>query len=89
LNTEAPPAPITTGVIDKNARESIHVSLCSFKGHVYLDVRIHAQTDDRSIPTKSGVTLRPDMIAEFRNILMRAESEMKNRGLISVAANAG
>lgn len=79
----APPLPITVGDIAKNARERIVVAIAEFKGHVYLDVRIHARSDDGAIPTKSGITLRPDMIAEFRNILARAESEMKARGLIS------
>ena len=54
-------------IIPKNSVEEIRISWGAYKGHRYLDVRIYAEIDGKAdrVPTKKGITLRPDLIPEL------------------------
>ena len=57
-------------VIKKNSRESIVVSETEYKGSKYVDVRVFYKDTDGSLkPTRKGVSLRPEKVAELRNAL--------------------
>ena len=53
-------------VIEKNSRESIVVSEIEYKGNKYIDVRVfYKDTDGDLKPTRKGVSLRPEKVAEL------------------------
>ena len=53
-------------VIEKNSRESIVVSEIEYKGSKYVDVRVFYKDTDGSLkPTRKGVSLRPEKVAEL------------------------
>jgi len=53
-------------VIEKNSRESIVVSEIEYKGNKYIDVRVFYKDTDGSLkPTRKGVSLRPEKVAEL------------------------
>jgi len=57
-------------VIEKNSRESIVVSQTEYKGNKYVDVRVFYKDADGSLkPTRKGVSLRPEKVAELRDAL--------------------
>jgi len=57
-------------VIEKNSRESIVVSETEYKGNKYVDVRVFYKDIDGSLkPTRKGVSLRPEKVAELRDAL--------------------
>ena len=60
-------------VIEKNSRESIVVSEIEYKGNKYVDVRVFYKDTDGSLkPTRKGVSLRPEKIAELVTALAAA-----------------
>ena len=53
-------------VIEKNSRESIVVSQTEYKGNKYVDVRVFYKDTDGSLkPTRKGVSVRPEKVAEL------------------------
>ena len=53
-------------VIEKNSRESIVVSETEYKGNKYVDVRVFYKDTDGSLkPTRKGVSIRPEKVAEL------------------------
>ena len=53
-------------VIEKNSRESFVVSETEYKGNKYVDVRVFYKDIDGSLkPTRKGVSLRPEKVAEL------------------------
>ena len=60
-------------VIEKNSRESIVVSETEYKGNKYVDVRVFYKDTDGSLkPTRKGVSLRPEKVAELVTALAAA-----------------
>jgi hypothetical protein len=57
---------VARSVIEKNSRESIVVSETEYKGNKYVDVRVfYKDTDGTLKPTRKGVSLRPEKVAEL------------------------
>ena len=53
-------------VIEKNSRESVVVSETEYKGNKYVDVRVFYKDTDGSLkPTRKGVSVRPEKVAEL------------------------
>ena len=53
-------------VIEKNSRESVVVSETEYKGNKYVDVRVFYKDTDGSLkPTRKGVSIRPEKVAEL------------------------
>ena len=60
-------------VIEKNSRESIVVGEIEYKGNKYIDVRVfYKDTDGNLKPTRKGVSLRPEKVAELVTALAAA-----------------
>ena len=50
----------------KNSIEEVRISLTSFKGQEYLDVRVFYRADDGEFrPTKKGVTINMELIPDL------------------------
>ena len=54
-------------VIEKNSRESIVVSETEYKGNKYVDVRVfYKDGPEKTLkPTRKGVSIRPEQVAEL------------------------
>jgi len=51
---------------DKSPTERVQVSLSTFKGKTYVDLRIYYKASDGEFkPTKKGITLSPDLLPEL------------------------
>lgn len=72
----------TIGEYEKNARERIRVSLATFKGHRFCDVRVYAATQDGTyVPTKSGITTPLTRIPALIDLLSQADAAANNGGV--------
>lgn len=80
--TKDPIAPIAT--VQKNRREELRFSLDEFRGHRFVSVRIFAPNRDGTamLPTRAGVTFKPELISEVRAALDATECEARARGLL-------
>jgi hypothetical protein len=64
--------------IAKNPTEEVRVSFTSYRGYDLLDIRVYFQDDQGEWrPTKRGVSLSVDSVAELRDAVMKA-GEMLN-----------
>mgnify|MGYP003964485663 FL=1 len=64
------------GEIQKNQKEKIIVSVNEFKGHRYVDLRIHFEGDDGEyVPTKKGIAISSKIVEEVVELIVQgAES---------------
>lgn len=74
--------PVVVAVLPKNARETVKVTVSAYMGHILADVRVFAPVAgmDALAPTKKGVSIRADMIADLRKALDLAEAEARRQG---------
>jgi hypothetical protein len=64
------------GTVRKNASDTIAVTLRTFKGFRYVDLRVMAQAGDGTpLPTKKGVAIRPDAVPKIIELLQKAHAE--------------
>jgi hypothetical protein len=63
-------------ILPKTSIDEIRVMWSEYKGRRYLDIRVYTDIDGKSerVPTKKGVTLRPDLIPELIRALENAQS---------------
>ena len=64
--------------IDRNATEQLQISVKSYKGKAYLDLRIFYTTDDGAswLPTKKGVTVTPENLETLKDAIDTAMQEL-------------
>jgi len=62
-------------IIPKTSIDDIRVMWSEYKGRRYLDIRVYTEIDGKTdrVPTKKGVTLRPDLIPELIKALESAQ----------------
>jgi hypothetical protein len=61
------------GEIERGETEVIRVSTAEYKGRKYVDVRIYFADDEGEWkPTKKGVTIQPDKVEEFLDLIKKA-----------------
>jgi hypothetical protein len=66
----------------RNAEETVRVSLSTFKGRTYVDIRIfYEDAKGELAPTKKGVTITPELWDEFRTGVAAAEEELQAKNL--------
>ncbi len=64
--------------IQKNARESIRVSISEFKGYQLVDMRVFVEADDdEAKPTKKGLCVRVELIPQLIEALSLAAQYSK------------
>jgi hypothetical protein len=63
-------------IIPKNNIDEIRVMWSEYKGRRYLDIRVYTEIESKAdkVPTKKGVTLRPDLIPDLIKALQSAQS---------------
>ena len=65
----------TIGTLRKNSQEDIAVSLRTYKGSRFVDLRVKARRGDgEPMPTVKGVTIRPDALPQIIELLRQAHA---------------
>ena len=63
--------------ITKNPTEEVRVSLTSYRGYDLVDIRVFFQDEQGEWrPTKRGVSLSIDSVAELREAIVKAEERL-------------
>ncbi|HPW54351.1 MAG: transcriptional coactivator p15/PC4 family protein [Thermoanaerobaculaceae bacterium] len=66
----------------RNAEETLRISLSTFKGRTYVDIRLfYEDTNGELAPSKKGVTITPELWDEFRIGVARAEETLQAKNL--------
>jgi hypothetical protein len=66
----------------RNQEETLRVSLSTFKGRTYIDIRMfYEDANGELAPTKKGVTITPELWDEFRNGVAAAEDALQKANL--------
>jgi hypothetical protein len=61
------------GEIERGETEVLRVSTEEYKGRKYIDVRIYFENDEGEWkPTKKGVTIQPDRLDDFLDLIKKA-----------------
>ncbi|HUJ69493.1 MAG TPA: transcriptional coactivator p15/PC4 family protein [Syntrophorhabdales bacterium] len=65
------------GEIGRTETEVVRVSVEEYKGRKYVDVRIYFENDEGEWkPTKKGVTIQPDKIDLFMDLMRQAKESL-------------
>jgi hypothetical protein len=74
--------------IPRNSRDEIRIELGEYKGHEFVSVRIWTKSHDSEdvVPTKKGITVKPDQLAELITALKDAEKVVIEAGLLTAEA---
>jgi hypothetical protein len=69
------------GEIEKNDLERVRISVQSFKGGVYLDIRtyFHQRDNDDWIPTRKGVSIPIDNINDLMKYTRKARDSWQGK----------
>jgi len=66
----------------RNAEETLRISLSTFKGRTYVDIRLfYEDTNGELATSKKGVTITPELWDEFRIGVARAEETLQAKNL--------
>lgn len=68
--------------LEKNTRETLRVTLQTFKGHKLVAARVWAKHESGEVPTKSGLNIRIEQLRPFRDALTRALEKAGELGWI-------
>jgi len=67
----------------KNSRETIRVGLTKYNGHELFDLRSWIDGPDGELkPTKSGLTIRTELLPQLEAAIKKATQEARAAGLI-------
>jgi hypothetical protein len=68
---------MNVGDIERTETEVVRVSTEEFKGRKYLDIRIYFENDEGEWkPTKKGVTIAPDKVDTFIELIRKAKETL-------------
>jgi len=68
---------------EKNPNEVVRLEFCKFKSADYINLRIFYQADDGTgnwIPTKKGITIHADFVADLKEAVDRAYQAWQKKG---------
>ena len=67
------------GEIQKNQKEKIIVGTNEFKGHKYIDLRVHYgdETSGEYKPTKKGIAVNPKILPQVIEMMLEAAENIK------------
>jgi hypothetical protein len=84
------PGDIEVARIQKNSRESLIFALTTFKDHRLISMRswVRTETGDE-IPTKSGLSLRIDLLSDVQKALSQVELAAHDMGWLATSDNGG
>ena len=68
------------GEIQKNQKEKIIVATNEFKGHKYVDLRVHYEdeTSGEYKPTKKGIAVNPKILPQVVEMMITAAEQLNN-----------
>jgi len=76
---------IVVGSFPKNNREEVRVTLSKFKGYDLVGVRQWFRTEsDEPRPSKSGVTIRVDLLPELLDLIQKARDIAVEKGILEL-----
>jgi len=76
---------IVVGSFPKNNREEVRVSLSKFKGYDLLGVRQwYRNENDDPRPSKSGITIRVDLLPELLELIQKARDIAVENGILEL-----
>lgn len=77
-----PDKSITVGGFARGKGKELRVLLAEYQGSKYIDIRVYYQdrVDGDWKPTKSGVTVPPGLLAEFKGLLDDAQEQAETMG---------
>ena len=66
------------GEIQKNQKEKIIISTNEYKGHKYIDLRVHYEDESTKEykPSKKGIAVNPKILPEVVEMMVRAAEEI-------------
>ena len=68
---------MVVGEIERGETEVLRVSTEEYKGRKYVDVRIYFSNDEGEWkPSKKGVTIQPDRMDAFLELLKKAQKAL-------------
>jgi len=74
----------------RNAEETMRISLSTFKGRTYVDIRLfYTDANEELAPTKKGVTITPELWDEFRAGVAAAEALLQEKNLWHPTSSEG
>ncbi len=74
---------IIVGSFPKNNREDVRVSLSKYKGYDLLGVRVWYRSEhDDPKPSKSGITIRVEMLPDLLALMQQAREIALEKGLL-------
>ncbi len=74
---------VVVGGFPKNNREDVRVTLSNFKGHDLLGVRVWFKGDNDELrPSKSGITIKVELLPELLALLNKAQEIALEKGLL-------
>ena len=68
------------GEIQKNQKEKIIISTNEFKGHKYVDLRVHYEdeTSGEYKPTKKGIAVNPKILPQVVEMMITAAEQLND-----------
>ena len=76
---------IMVGSFPKNNREEVRVTLSKFKGYDLVGVRQWFRNEnDEPRPSKSGVTIRVDLLPELLDLMQQARDIAVEKGILEL-----
>lgn len=76
---------IVVGSFPKNNREEVRVTLSKYKGYDLVGVRQWFRNDnDEPRPSKSGVTIRVELLPELLQLIQRAKDTAVEKGILEL-----
>ncbi len=72
--------------LQKNSQQAIVFRLDEFKGHKFVDLRLHVRGEGQdAIPTKKGVTVPIHLWPQFRKSLAQVDQALIEQGWLTKA----
>ena len=67
------------GEIQKNQKEKIIVSTNEYKGHQYIDLRVHYEDESTKEykPSKKGIAVNPKILSQVVELMIEAAENLQ------------
>ena len=67
------------GEIQKNQKEKIIISTNEYKGHKYIDLRVHYEDESTKEykPTKKGIAVNPKILSQVVELMIEAAENLQ------------
>lgn len=84
------PGDLEVARIQKNSREILIIALTTFKDHRLISMRSWVRTEaGDEIATKSGLSLRIDLLEDVRKAFEQVEFAARDLGWLATSKNGG